>query len=361
MSLKSEHKLYIGLGVVALLGGLLYVQSTQKKQEAARLSGEARSASLPKLDLTEAKTKSVDKIEITTPDEDGKKGGKVVLTKQGEEWKVAEPVQAKADADNVKSLLENLPKIEVKEEIAAGTDQYEKYGVTDKKALHVVAFKGGEKLVDLYFGESGGRGQMTRIGGKDGVYSVTGYSSWAFKRELKNWRHREILKFEDAKVKTVELVNENGTFGFSKEGDKWVGKAKGPKDAAPKDIKEFDPSKVDDLVRAYKGLNADDFGDGKSADETGLATPVATLTFTLEDGAKRVALLGKNSEGENRWVRRQDSEQIFSVSSWAGNWATANVDKFTKKKDEKKDDKKPEEGAPDMGEMMPMEMPAGHP
>jgi hypothetical protein len=60
-----------------------------------------------------------------------------------------------------------------------------------------------------------------------------------------------------------------------------------------------------------------------------------------EGTAKHVVTFG-NVEGSNRWAKRNGSDEIFNVSSWAGDWATANLDKF-QKTEEKKDDKKKDE------------------
>lgn len=359
MALTTEHKLYIGLGIAAVLGVAVYVQSTQKKEERAAYSAEKASAELPKLDLTEEQTKAVTKVEIARPgnkeaaNEADKKPLKVVLEKKGEEWSISSPVKAKANDANLKSLLENLEKLTIEDRIASGTDQYEKYDLTDDKAVHAVFYKGGEKLADLYFGKSGGRGQMTRIAGKDGVFAVKGYSSFIYSRDLKGWRDRTIFKFDEKKVKTVDLVNEKGTFAFVKDGESWKGQFAEPEKKLA-DLEKFDPKKVDDLLRAFKALNADDFGDDKKKADVGLETPLATLTITLDDGAKRILSVGASAAGESRWAMQNGSDLIFSISSWSGNWATAEVAKFQSDKDAKGGDAAAGDGAP---EAPPFEMP----
>jgi len=359
MALSTEHKLYIGLGVVALLGVGIYFQNQQKTEEARAYSAAAAKADLPKIELGEAKTKEIDKIEITAPgdekatDEEKKKPSRVVLEKKGEQWRLTAPVDAKANESNVKSLLSGLEKLAVKELIAAGTDAYDKLGVSDQKALHAILYKKGEKLGDFWFGETAGRGTMTRITGHDGVYGVDGYSSFTFKRDVRGWRDREIFKFEDDKVKSIDLVNENGSFAFAKVDGKWTAKHKGPKAPAAKELERFDVKKVEDLIRAFKALNADDFGDGKLPADVGLEAPIATLTITLEDGAQRVIKLGANAEGESRWVMAGTSAQIYSISSWAAGWVLAKPDKFQSAADAKKDDKKDETPEPPVPELDP--------
>lgn len=359
MALSTEHKLYIGLGIVALLGAGIYVQNQQKTEEAKTYSASQAKADLPKIEFTEAKNKEIDKIEITSPgdekatDEKKKKPSVVVLEKKGEEWRLTKPVDAKANESNVKSLLSALEKLSVKELIAAGNDAYDKFGVSDAKAVHAVIFKKDEKLGEFYFGDTAGRGTMTRIVGRDGVFGVDGYSSFMFKREVRAWRDREIFKFEDGKVQTAEIVNENGTFNFAKVDGKWTAKFKG------KDLERFEVKKVEDMLRAFKNLSADDFGDDKKTEDVGLTEPIATLTITLEDKAQRILKIGANAEGESRWATKGDGGPIFSISSWPAGWMTAKTEKFQAAEDKKKDDKKTEPPPPEPPMMDPEDMDLG--
>ena len=98
----------------------------------------------------------------------------------------------------------------------------------------------------------------------------------------------------------------------------------------------------------------------------GLAEPLGRLVITLDDGAKRELAVGSNAEGTSRWVQAAGNPQIFSISSWAGDWTVAEVSKFQKKKDDDKA-KADEAGGDDAPEMpgmpgMPpgMDMPDPH-
>jgi len=166
------------------------------------------------------------------------------------------------------------------------------------------------KAIDLYLGKSGSRGQMARVAGKDGVFVVGGYSSYLYTREVKNWRETSILKFEDANVISVEIDNKNAKFSFSKNDDKWSASltlrdkdGKLNKDPEKKWDK-FDPEKVKDLLRAYKSLNAEDFGDDKS--DTGFADAVkegGVVKIKLKDNAGDYTIkFGKTSKGTSRYA-----------------------------------------------------------
>jgi hypothetical protein len=258
--------------------------------------------------------------------------------KKGEEWRVSKPVDALANQANVKSLLDNLKALKPSEMIDSGTGSYDKFGVSDGKALHVTFMKGDAKAFDAYFGENGGRGQMTRIAGKDGVFAIKGYSSYLYDREVKGWRDTTVFKFEDTAVNAATIDNEHGSFSFTKSGETWKGTFKPAKGGAAKDIERFDEAKVKDFLRAYKGLNASDFAEaGKTPADLGLDKPVATVVITLNDGAKRELKVGATAEGSARWAQASGLTELVSISSWTADWATAEPKKFQKAEDKKDD------------------------
>lgn len=363
--MKTEHKIYAGLVILAALGGGVYLTTQNKKQQVAKHS--VISADMPSIAVPKDDADKITKVEVTTVDKDDKtKKTKVTLEKKGEDWQVTSPVMAKANAANVKSLVDNLKEVKVKEVIDRTAGSYEQYELTDDKAVHVVAYKGDAKAVDLYFGKSGSRGQMARAGGRDGVFTADKYSSYLYTREVKNWRETSVLKFEDANAIQVEVTNKNGLFSFSKNGDKWSGSVtKREKDGAlgkpEKEWKKFDEAKVKDLLRAFKGLNAEDFGDlakdkaGSGVDDA--AQSGGIVHIKLKDGAGDLVIkIGKVQKGTSRWAWKDGGDTLFAVSSWSADWATGDAPKFEKSDDKKKDDK-----PAGMPEGMPHGMPGGMP
>lgn len=345
--MDSSKKLYIAVAVLLVLGGGLYVQTQKQREEAKSYSYESKVAELPNVTVDEETRNAIDHVVLTrTPEKKADEGASdagakgpaepqpetIVLRKKGEdEWELQQPVAYKANASNVKSLLDNLGKLKVSEQVSSGTDDYAKWGVTDDDAIHAVFKKGDEVVLDLYLGENGSRGQMVRVADKDGVYAIKGYSKYLYDRDADGWRDKSILKFEDKDVAKVTVENDNGKFNFERQGEKdW----KATHDGKP--IADFKASRVDDMVRAYKSLNASDFADGRPAAEVGLEKPAATVTIDMkEDAASYVVRVGDNSKGSSRWIQTNTSDQIFSVSSWTSDWAVADVSKW---QDKKKDD-----------------------
>ncbi len=361
MAMSGTQKIGIGAVVLALLGVAVWKQ--QQKDE------KIGTATKDSVDLPEIKgSDDLDKIVITHGDK-----GEVTLEKKGDKWMVTKPVEAPANQQNVKSLLDNMKELKVTELVDTNlTDENKKtYQFDTEHALHVVAYKGADKKVDDTFGKSGARGQMVMTAGRPGVYAATGYSTYLYGREVKSWRDTEIFKFEDTSAAQITIEKaqgtaagadggtkktEAGTFSFTKNGDKWAGTWNG------KAIERFDEEKVKDLLRTFHALNADDFGDGKSPADTGLDAPESTVTISLKDNAgKYVLKLGKVSSGTSHYAQKDGDATIFVVSNGASDWALAETSKFQKALD----GGAPKQAASPMGMppgMMGMPgMPPGHP
>lgn len=315
--MERSTQLWIGVVVLAALGGAVYKVS---KDDATKGSATTTSAELPDLKISD----DIDKITITNAEK-----GDTVLEKKGDKWAITKPVEAPANQANVKQLLDNMKELKAKEVIAAAPsdDQKKEFQFEKDKAVHVVAQKGADKKLDAKFGKSGARGQMAMVEGKPGIYVVSGYSSYLYAREPKGWRDTEIFKFDDANASQVSIVNKNGTFSFTK-GDKWAGTFK------DKPIAEFDDEKVKDAVRAFKALNAEDFGDGKSPADTGLDNPEGTVTINLKDNAgKYVLKIGKTSTGTSRYAQKEGDATVFVIPQYTADWVLADPAKFAKSKD----------------------------
>jgi hypothetical protein len=156
----------------------------------------------------------------------------------------------------------------------------------------------------------------------DRVWAAKGYSGYLYTKEPKDFRDKDVLKFDDANASGVTITNTHGVLSFTK-GDKWAGTF----DKKP--IPRFDEEKVKDMLRAYKALSAEDFGDRKSLAETGLDKPDARVTIELKDGAGKYDLiLGRGASATNRWAKRPDGDTIYQIGSYASDYALSDVAKY---------------------------------
>ncbi|MGH7434227.1 MAG: DUF4340 domain-containing protein [Polyangiaceae bacterium] len=320
----SRDKLILaGVIVLGLLGVMVFQQA--KKDEAL---------GRPAMTATDFPTVSapddIDKLSITNGDK-----GEVVLQKvpdpKGEAtdagpatmWVMTKPVNAPANQQAAKDIVGNLKDIKVESQINLKLDDEVKKEkqLDSAKGVHVVASKGGAVKADDLFWKSGTAGQLVIASSKpDTVWAAKGYSAFLYTKEAKDFRDKEVLKFDDDKASSIGITNAHGTFAFAKT-DKWGGTF----DKKP--IARFDAEKVKDFLRAFKGLSADDFGDGKTAADTGLDKPEATVTIT-SDGKPYELLIGKVSTGTNRWAKRATDDTIYQITNYASEWGLADSAKF---------------------------------
>jgi hypothetical protein len=324
----SRDKLIIlGVVLLGLLGFLVYRQ--QQSDAALGHTTMAQAKDFPTISAPD----DVDKISVTN----GEKG-EVVFEKVPDPkgtatadggaptmWVLTKPLKATASQQAVKDLAANLKDLKVESQVNLKLDDEvrKEKDLDAAHAVHVVAWKGGEKKVDEMFGKSGRVGQLVMIADKpDQVWAAKGYSSYLYTKDVKDFRDKELFKFDDANAAQVTIQNSHGHLSFTK-GDSWAGTLE------KKPIVRFDESKVKDMLRAWKNLNAEDFGDGKSLADTGLEKPEATVTIELKDGAGKYELLvGSVSTGTNRWAKRADSDQIVQLSNYSAEWATSDVAKY---------------------------------
>jgi Domain of unknown function (DUF4340) len=322
----SREKLIIsGLVVLGLLGFLVYVQA-RKDESIGRPT--ASNAALPTLSAPEG----IDKISLTNGDK-----GEIVLEQVPDptastdggvatKWVMTAPRKAEANQQAVKDVVGNLRDLKADTKINLVLDDATR---KDKQldpahAVHVVAWKEGEKKVDELFGKSGAAGQLVVLTDKpNDVWAAKGYSSYLYTREPKDFRNKEIFHFDDANAWQVTITNTHGTLVFTKEGDKWTAS----RDKKP--LERFDAEKLKDLLRAYKGLNADDFGDDKSLADTGLDKPEGQVTISVTGESKPLELLvGKVSTGTNHWAKRADADLIYQITSYSSDWVLQDASKF---------------------------------
>jgi hypothetical protein len=324
--MSRDKLIIVGVVLLGVLGGLVYKQA--KRDEAVG------KPTVSEVDFpTVTASDDLDKISITNGDK-----GEVVLEKAADpsgtpsdagaptKWVLSKPVQADANPQAVTDLLSNLKALKVDSRINLKLDDdiRKEKQLDPAHAVHVVAWKGSDKKLDEMFGKSGSAGELVVVSDKpDAVWAVKGYSSYLYTKEAKDFRKKDILHFEDTNVTEVAIANAHGALTFTK-GDKWSGSFNG------KPIARFDDEKVKDMLRAYKTLNAEDFGDGKSLAETGLDKPEAKVTIHVKGDAAAVPelLVGSVSTGTNRWAKRADDDTIYQLTSFASDWATSDTSKY---------------------------------
>jgi hypothetical protein len=318
----TQNRLGLATAVLLVLVGLVVWRISARKAEDQPPPSQA-AVKLPKID-----TKTIDELELTTPDDP-----KVVLKKQGEEWRVAEPVDAKADQDAVQTALTKLGELEVTGTASTKSKNHERLEVDPKKGTRVVAKSGGKAVLDGYIGLYQSGNSMFRLHGQEAVATVKGSIRYAFGKALREWRDRTITKVETTAVQEVSFENKNGQYHFVRAGEEWKQvPAKGKKPIAPLDM-----SKVKGLVGTAASLNATDFAEpGVTPEQAGLGAGAATVRVETGGGDAGAAQeivyrVGAEKEDKNVYLVREGDPTIYVVSAWIGGRLVPNDDTFVKK------------------------------
>lgn len=264
------------------------------------------SAKLPKVSKD-----AIDSLEITVPEKPA-----LTLSKQGKQWALSKPVVAAADQSAVDTALDKLAQLEVVGVAATQTANYVKLEVDDAHALHVVAKQGGKVVADLLLGGYRSGNTMVREKSATLVAAVKGSIKYAFDKEIKEWRDRNIADVNPDHVKDIVFRNANGMFRFVQEGTEWK---QAPGD---KPIANFDGAQVKSMVASAARLTATDFAPADTQRDTaGVgATPDGTVTLTTggDAGVQQIVLRVGKKLDQSYYLVRDGEDPVYLVSSFVG-------------------------------------------
>ena len=128
--MKTEYRIYAAVALLVVLGAAVYFTRQSKRKDEAAHSTVAASADLPPIAVPKDDLDKITKVEIKNAEKTD-----VALEKKGDTWEVVKPVTAKANATNVKSLLDNLKELKVKEVIDRSANTYGQYDLADDLSL----------------------------------------------------------------------------------------------------------------------------------------------------------------------------------------------------------------------------------
>lgn len=263
------------------------------------------SEELPTFELDKA---AITALEITRPGD-----ARVVLSKVDGDWRVTQPLDAAADQNNVESALNRLGELRISRIVATEPDNYARLQVDDETAVQVVVKDGDVVRSTLKVGKYGDGMTMVRVDERSEVFGASGSLRYAFDRELKAWRDRNIVSVKVDDVQSVRFENAKGAFAFERDGNGW--RATEGQEA----LGEFDPKQVTGRLSTAARLIASDFAPDDTSDaRTGLTEPNETLSMTLTEGREPIVLeLGASTDqGDELYLRRQGDPTTYVISQY---------------------------------------------
>jgi hypothetical protein len=253
----------------------------------------------------------IESLEIT------REGKKVVVKKEGNKYRVVEPINYPAEEDSAKQAFEALEKAEFGTIISDQKSRHDEFEVGDKSP-RVIAKKDGKVVADLRIGKVSADHTLVRVEGKNEVWQMIGSNRWHFDRDPSGWRDKSITTFNSDDAERLEVVTDDGNkivVTRQPKGDAGVSNPWKVASSTGK-VEPFDPQVANEMVTALYAFKANDFADGAAPADTGLDKPTLTVTVGLKGGKSESVLIGKKKNEEDFYVKRAADPQVFLVKKY---------------------------------------------
>jgi len=208
----------------------------------------------------------VDSITVETADHT------VQAAKQSGEWKLTQPVQARADYGAVEGVLGRLNTAQMKTIVTQEAKDLKEYGL-DKPAVTATLAAGSTRAA-LQIGKAAEDGSVyARDTSRPAVFTVESSLLDELKKVPDDYRRKDLFEFRPFNAARVEITRDGKTYAFEKvkgtgkdaETEKWQQVSPARRDV--------DAGKIDTLLSRLSNLRAGSFVDDRAA----LAKPEVTV------------------------------------------------------------------------------------
>jgi hypothetical protein len=268
-----------------------YLESTFNKS-----SFDLRDKTILKIDR-----EKVDRLEIETPDRT------LRVAKQGADWRIASPVEGRADFGAVEGIIGRLNTTPMKAITAPEAADLKEYGL-DKPAA-TVRVASGSAQAGLAIGKSAGDGVVyAKDLSRPMVFTIESALLDELKKPADDFRVKDLFDARSFNTTRIEIARNGQTTTFEKTKGKEEWKQLTPS------AKAADAAKVDALLTALSSTRASSFVDKIAG--TGLENPEITVSIAYEDGQKheKVAFARK---GADAYARRDGDAAAAKIDATA--------------------------------------------
>jgi hypothetical protein len=230
----------------------------------------------------------------------------VVVSKQGADWRITKPFEARADFGTIEGILGQLnstPMKSIAADAAADAKALREYGL-DKPAA-TVRVSSGSAQAGLAIGKSAGEGTVyAKDLSRPMVFTIESGLADELKKPADDYRVKDLFDARAFNTTRVEVTRQGHTLTFEKDQEVW-------KQVTPA-AKPADTAKVEALITALSNTRATGFESNLAA--TGLDTPELTVSLKFEGGEKQERVtFGK--KGENVFARRDGDAAAAEIDA----------------------------------------------
>jgi hypothetical protein len=228
-------------------------------------------------------------------------------------WQLKQPLEARADAVKVRTLLRNLEELKAKAFITENATDLSPYGL-DRPAVQThIWLKEQSAPVTLLFGgeDADKNGRYLKLPERAAVYLIERKDYGDLVKTAPELRDLKLLAFKARDIRKIDVTQPDGTVVLEGEGETW-------NQVQPTKTK-VEGYKVRSLLWKLEDLEFKEEWPATAVapDAHGLEQPAATVTLWGQGGKKlETVKLGKKVEGKE-WVYAQieSSPMVYAVDA----------------------------------------------
>jgi hypothetical protein len=229
----------------------------------------------------------------------------VTLDKQGADWRVTTPFDARADFSAVEGILGRLNSTPMKSIAASDATgkALEEYGLDKPSAT--IRVTSGSAQAGLAIGKSAGEGVVyARDVSRPLVFTIDSSLADELKKPADEFRIKDLFDARAFNTTRVEVTRQGVTLAFEKDKENW-------KQVTPS-AKAADTTKVEALLTALTNTRATGFEPKAAA--TGLDAPELTATLKFDEG-KQTEKVAFGKKGSDAFARRDGDTAAAKIDA----------------------------------------------
>jgi len=237
-------------------------------------------------------------------------GETIVCTRSLNEWRLQKPIQARADGDEIDTMVRKLREAEVKTFVAEEIDDPALYGL-DRPRIRVDLFAGTtEASRSLIIGKRKNGTFYARDASRNPVFTVDSSLVSELEKDLFDVRDKSILAVKPYKVREFRLQTANLDLRCRKD-------TTGAWHILEPIHARADESPINDVLWDLEGLKAEEFVSDAPRDLSpyDLDEPRARIALGIEaDSTARILSVGKKS-GQWVYVKNSEAPSVYLTDS----------------------------------------------
>lgn len=296
----------------ALLAYVLITQGGNRGRTTLKLPG-----------VTKIEPADMQRIEITRP------GERLILAREGSDWKILEPFAFPADKRKLDTLQRLLASARITDLIAEGTDRRADYGLNSATAVSLVVRGSQDRKLELTLGASnqGHTHTFVLVPGGRNIYQVLGDFPQVVDQPAAHWRSLQIFDVSPDAVQEVKITQGRQALVLKKteipvpvpagtaqgvtpppQPKRMVWKAEGH-------AQEPNEIKVNQILSTLSRLSAQGIRDEKPVLTQ---APLAVVEFTTPEKTYRLEFLAYDKTGARYQVRTGGGDTVYEIADYQG-------------------------------------------